>query len=242
MDLYQQKVKRELQIWKRRMTRRPSILNKLASRTQDRINRAIPEKVHQAITATIKQMVRAVLFGAEFTVPKKMIGSPDLEEREKLIRQKVDAYKHAAAAEGGITGLGGILGGLADFPLLLSIKLKLLFDIATLYGYDVSDYKERIFILQIFQLAFSSPDHRRKIFHEIENWDAFSKTIPEDIHQFDWRTFQQQYRDHIDLAKMAQLIPFVGAVVGYVVNYKLVLKLAECAMGAYRMRRKELMS
>ena len=64
----------------------------------------------------------------------------------------------------------------------------------------------------------------------------YSKTIPEDIHQFDWRTFQQEYRDHIDLAKMAQLLPFVGAVVGYVVNYKLILKLADTAMNAYRMR------
>lgn len=236
MDLYQQRVKRELQIWKRRMTRRPSVFNKLANRTQQRINRVIPEKVHTAITVTIKQMVRAVLFGAEFTTTKKRIGNSSLEERERLVLEKVDAYKHAAAAEGGITGLGGFLGGLADFPLLLGIKLKLLFDIAALYGYDVSDYKERIFILQIFQLAFSSPDHRRKIFHEIENWEAFSRTIPEDIHRFDWRTFQQQYRDHIDLAKMAQLLPFVGAVVGYVVNYKLVQRLADCAMGAYRMR------
>jgi len=56
------------------------------------------------------------------------------------------------------------------------------------------------------------------------------------MESFNWRTFQQEYRDHIDLAKMAQLIPVIGAVVGFVVNYQLMLRLGEFAMNAYRMR------
>ncbi len=60
--------------------------------------------------------------------------------------------------------------------------------------------------------------------------------LPADIHQFDWRTFQQEYRDYIDLAKLAQLIPIIGAPVGAVVNYRLLQKLGTTAMNAYRMR------
>ena len=60
--------------------------------------------------------------------------------------------------------------------------------------------------------------------------------MPNDINQFDWRNFQQEYRDYIDLAKMAQLIPGIGAVVGVVVNYKLINQLGKTAMNAYRMR------
>ena len=60
--------------------------------------------------------------------------------------------------------------------------------------------------------------------------------MPDDINQFEWRQFQQEYRDYIDLAKMAQLIPGIGAVVGIVVNYRLVKKLGYTAMNAYRMR------
>ena len=63
-----------------------------------------------------------------------------------------------------------------------------------------------------------------------------SKDLPEDIHQFDWRNFQQEYRDYIDLAKMAQLIPIIGAPVGFVVNARLIRKLGLTAMNAYRMR------
>ena len=68
------------------------------------------------------------------------------------------------------------------------------------------------------------------------NWDEQRKNLPEDINSFDWRNFQQEYRDYIDLAKMAQLVPVIGAPVGLVVNYRLMKKLGNTAMNAYRMR------
>ena len=112
----------------------------------------------------------------------------------------------------------------------------MLFDIASNYGFDVKDYKERLYILYIFQLAFSSQEHRRNVYSQIVDWDIKKEKLPDDIHQFDWRSFQQEYRDYIDLAKMAQLIPGIGAVVGVIVNYKLIQKLGVTAMNAYRMR------
>jgi hypothetical protein len=183
-------------------------------------------------------MVRAVLFGAkQTTFPPK--DEMSLQKREQTILERIEFYKRTAAAEGGLTGLGGILLGLADFPLLLGIKIKLLYEIAALYGHDINDFKERLYILYIFQLAFSSQENRREVYKNIDNWNEISSTIPEDIHQFDWRNFQQEYRDYIDLAKMAQLLPVVGAVVGFVVNYRLLNQLGETAMNAYRMRWKQ---
>lgn len=232
---YEEQAKRELLKWKRKVTRRPSLTSQLAKSAQTRINKIIPERVHQAITVTIKQMVRGVLFGASYTAPN-VDPYLNLEQREDLVRKRIDFYKNTAAAEGGVTGMGGLLLGLADFPILLGIKLKLQFDIAAFYGFDVSDFKERLYILQIFQLAFSSPEHRNKIYMTLENWEDNISSLPKNIDEFDWRTFQQEYRDHIDLAKMAQLVPVIGGVVGFVVNYRLISKLGETAMNAYRMR------
>lgn len=53
---------------------------------------------------------------------------------------------------------------------------------------------------------------------------------------FDWRIFQQEYRDYIDIAKMLQMVPGIGAVVGAYANYKLMDKLGNTAMNAYRLR------
>lgn len=235
MDFYQQQIHSELSRWQKEMLRRPSIMNWLSKGMQTKINSWIPEKVHKAITVTIKQMIRGVLFGAKHTTAKPVVGQ-SLQEREAAVEKKIDVYKTTAAVEGGITGAGGILLGLADFPILIGIKLKLLFDIAALYGFDVDDYKERVYLLHIFELAFSSHEHRRNVYLKMVDWEKKSKELPSDIHQFDWRNFQQEYRDYIDLAKMAQLVPVIGAPVGAVVNSRLIRKLGFTAMNAYRMR------
>jgi len=235
MTLYERKIAEELAAWQKQMLQRPSLLNNLSKRIQTKINTWIPEKVHQAITTTIKQMIRGVLFGAKHTTAKPM-ETDSLQKREIAVEERIEFYRNTAAVEGGITGAGGLLLGLADFPILIGIKLKLLFDIASIYGFNVDDYKERVYLLHIFQLSFSSHVHRKKIFLEMTDWDIKSKALPEDIHQFDWRNFQQEYRDYIDLAKMAQLIPVIGAPVGVIVNYRLIKKLGVTAMNAYRMR------
>ena len=238
MHTYNVQAITELKSWQKKMQRKPSFTNRLAKELQTKMNSLLPEKVHRAITVAIKQMVRAVLFGAGITTAKPN-AEDRLEIKETAIRERIKMYRTTAAAEGGITGAGGILLGLADFPLLVGIKLKLLFDIAALYGFDIKDYKERIYILYIMQLAFSSQEERRNVYVKIENWQLHAQQLPDDINQFDWRTFQQEYRDYIDLAKMAQLIPVIGAPVGIVVNYRLIKKLGETAMNAYRMRLQE---
>ena len=235
INAYDESVKVELKAWQKKMLKRPSFFNKLSKRVQTKINSWIPEKVHTVITATIKQMIRGVLFGAKLTTSEVQVGI-SLRDREDAVRKKIEAYRNTAAIEGGITGAGGILLGLADFPILLGIKLKLLFDIASLYGFRVNDYKERVYILHIFELAFSSDQHRKNVYLKMTDWDTKSKTLPPDINQFDWRSFQQEYRDYIDLAKMAQLIPLIGAPVGVIVNSRLLKKLGTTAMNAYRMR------
>ncbi|HVF82020.1 MAG TPA: EcsC family protein [Flavisolibacter sp.] len=232
---YEEQVLSELWQWQKKMQRKPSLLNKLSKGVQVKINSYIPEKVHKAITATLKQMIKGVLFGAKFTT-RKPVAVNSLQTTEEAVEKLIKNYRTTAAAEGGITGAGGILLGLADFPILLGIKLKMLFDIAALYGFDVKDYKERVYLLHVFELAFSSQQHRRIIYARMNNWEVQKLALPDDMNQFDWRSFQQEYRDYIDLAKMAQLIPGIGAVVGIVVNYKLINQLGETAMNAYRMR------
>ena len=235
MNAYDESVSTELRAWQKKMLRKPSLFSSLSKRMQSKINSWIPEKVHTAMTATIKQMIRGVLFGAKHTAPEVLIGV-SLRDREDAVRKKIDAYRNTAAIEGGITGAGGILLGLADFPILIGIKLKLLFDIASLYGFNVYDYKERVYILHIFELAFSSDQHRKNVYLKMTDWETKRNSLPPDINQFDWRSFQQEYRDYIDLAKMAQLVPLIGAPVGVIVNSRLIKKLGLTAMNAYRMR------
>lgn len=235
MTPYEKVVRAELTRWQLAMQKPPSAFGRLSTSMQRRINRIIPQRVHTIITTAIKQMTRAVLFGAEYLTRQPTLGL-SLPERDAAVAGRIDFYRKAGAAEGGVTGAGGFVLALADFPLLLSLKMKMLFDIAALYGYSVSDYRERVYILYVFQLAFSSQERRQQVYQHIATWPEHSRQLPEDINQFDWLRFQQEYRDYIDLAKMAQLIPGIGAAVGIIVNYRLVNQLGRTAMNAYRMR------
>jgi len=233
---YEEKAYHELELWKKKFLKEPSLFDKVSKGLQNRVNKIIPEKVHQGITIAIEKMVKAVLFGARYTTAAPRQDS-SLQLREAFVKERIEFYRKTASAEGALTGAGGFLLGMAEFPVLIGIKLKMLFDIAAIYGYDVKDYRERLYILYIFQLAFSSQQARNRVFHQIADWNEFVKSLPDDAEKFDWRSFQQEYRDYIDLAKMAQLIPLVGAAVGAVVNYKLINKLGETAMNCYRMRK-----
>jgi hypothetical protein len=230
---YERLARQELLRWQESMQAPPGLLGSLTGRVQRRLNDVIPERAHRAITAIIERMTRAMLAGSSYTTAPPLAAGT-LQERERRVAERIEFFRRAAAAEGGVTGAGGIFLGLADFPLLLTLKLKLLFEIAALYGYSGEEYTERLYLLYIFQLAFSNAEHRRDVFAKLPNWHAQPK--PSSIDAFDWRTFQQQYRDYIDIAKLAQLLPVVGTPVGAVVNYRLLRKLGDTAINAYRMR------
>lgn len=232
MNEYELKAYDEILAWKRKLLKPSSVLNRMSKKVQAKINGYIPEKVQNAITAAIKNMVQATLTGSQWITKKNQASGLTLEEKDRLVTEKLSNYRKTAVVEGAGTGAGGILLGLADFPLLLTIKMKFLFDAASIYGFDTKNYEERIFILQVFKLAFSSDDVRDETFAVIENWDAHKQEFLE----MDWEEFQQEYRDYLDFAKTLQLMPGIGAPVGAVVNYNLLDRLGETTKNCYRLR------
>ena len=235
MDTYNKRAEKQLKKWKEKCYKKPSLIDKTAKEAQNKVNELLPKKYHQMMTEAIKNMTRIVLAGSKYTT-----GRPHenllLIERDDFLKEKTKSYSKVAMIEGAGTGAGGIFLGIADFPLLLSIKIKFLYEIAAIYGFDTADYRERLYILHIFQLAFSSKEKTKEVLVHMENWDDYVKILPQDLGEFDWKTFQQEYRDYIDLAKLLQLVPGIGAIVGAYVNAKFINRLSLTAMYAYHMR------
>lgn len=232
MNEYELKIYHEIILWKRKILKKSPFLQRVSKKAQGKMNELIPAKAHQIITDSIKQMVKALLVGSYITTKKENRAGSTLMEKDKMAAEKLSFYRKTATLEGAGTGAGGIFLGLADFPLLLSIKMKYLSETATIYGFNPEKLEERIFILHVFSLAFSSDEKRLETFEVIENWEE-SKQNYEDM---DWQSFQQEYRDHIDFIKMLQLVPGIGAVVGAYANYNLLDSLGEVAMNCYRLR------
>jgi hypothetical protein len=85
-------------------------------------------------------------------------------------------------------------------------------------------------------VAFSGKEKCTQSYHQLLHWEEKRFKLPTQMNDFDWRSFQQEYRDYIDLAKLLQLVPGIGAVVGAYANHRLVHKLGDTAKNAYRMR------
>src|SRR5690606_34706569 len=104
----------------------------------------------------------------------------NLRNTEEAVLRRIKGHKLTASAEGGLTGAGGLLWSIADFPILLGIKIKLLQDIAALYGRNGNDVHEKLFLLLVLQMAFSSQKISRETLYHIIHFEQFRSQLPID--------------------------------------------------------------
>ncbi|MGY4690480.1 EcsC family protein [Salibacterium sp. K-3] len=237
MNDYEKMALEEAEIWLRRLKKPPGLTQSTAGKVQNRLNRVIPGSFHRAMGRAVKQMTEGVLTGSDYLPNRNTTAAESLQEADRRLEELIPVYQKGAAAEGAGTGAGGFLLGAADFPLLLGFKMRFLFSAAMIYGMDVNDFRNRLYLLHIFQAAFSSAEKRRETAGRLETWEDYAKEKPrkmEVAEEWDWTSFQQEYRDHIDLVKLLQLMPGFGAVVGAAANHHLLAQLGEAAKQGYR--------
>ena len=235
---YEEHLRGELERWQKKMLKPSGLFEKGSKAFQTRVNALLPKKIQDALTVTIKGLVKGVLFSLDYIPKGKAEANLELIERDRRALDLLKTYKRLAAAEGAGTGAGGIMLGLADFPALIAIKMKFLFELAHIYGYSTKDYRERLYLLFVFQLTFSSQEKRPNLFYKLSHWEESVEEYPEvkALEHFDWEQFQREYRDAIDLRKMLQMLPGIGAVVGAWANYGLLEDLGHVGMNCFRLR------
>lgn len=239
LTVYEQQMAKLLIRWEKELTKPPGRLEKTSKAVQMRVNRVIPEKVHTTITTAVKGIVQTALFSMDYIPKNEPLSFLSLAMRDHKAEELISFYKKLAAAEGAGAGAGGILLGIADFPILIGIKMKFLFELAHVYGHSTLDYRERLFILHVFQIAFSSQNKKPTLYRTIAEWAETTQNLPSAAsyaQHINWRQLQQEYRDTIDFRKMLQLVPGIGAVVGAWANYGLLEELGQAGMNCYRLR------
>lgn len=241
MEPYEKRVRLSLQRWQGEMKwQRTGPLRKWSLHWQRKLDGLIPSQVHDAMAQGIRIGISSLLSGISLiSIDNRSLKQSltPLEERDTQFRPLLDKYKKWAAAEGAGTGAGGLILAAIDFPALISIKLKFLQEVAMLYGFDIRDKSERVFLLRVFQLAFSSPEQRRSNFAKIEHWEKTSlrsrQTVAESIM---WRDFYMDYKQYIEFRKLLQILPGIGAVIGAWANHSLMDDLGKAAKHAYQLR------
>ena len=224
-----------LQAWLKVEMKNANFLDRTADRIQKVFQNLMPSQINAAITKGMEGFTRVVMSGSGIMLPKTE-GDVSIEDAEALAEKAIQNYVHMGMISGAGTSAGGILTGLLDLPLLMSFKIKLIFEIGSHYGYDLKDPRERYYALLIFSEAFSSPVRKKEHLQALIEFESKRETLKEPLEKIDWKGFQQEYRDYIDLAKLLQFIPGIGIVIGAGVNRQLMLQLGKTATKAYELR------
>lgn len=164
-----------------------------------------------------------------------------LEELDPLARSHFTSNMILAAVEGGGTGLGGLVLIAADIPLLFTINLRMIQQIAACYGFVLSGPAYRPLVLSVFNVAATGGRESKS--SAVREVSVAAAAFANEL-EYKGRvrgSFKDQNR-HVPREivknllgrKLAQAIPIAGAAVGAGVNYWFTQETANAAYMLFR--------
>jgi len=167
----------------------------------------------------------------------------DLKVVDHAIGFLAAKYKGLALAEGAATGAVGLPGIPADVAALITLNLRAIGEYATYCGFDVTLQPERLFIMNTLGYASSPTDASKqvamaqlvKIAQEVakrRTWAELQKSTFTKVIQ----TLAKSLSVRLTKAKLAQVIPVTGALVGGGFNAYYTSKVCDAAFYLYRER------
>ncbi|MBP1153386.1 MULTISPECIES: EcsC family protein [unclassified Paenibacillus] len=174
-------------------------------------------------------MARALTLGDVSNLP--------LEAMDRAADELSKGSARLATAQGATTGFGGIFTLAVDIPAVLGLSLKVLQELAIVYGYDPKEKTERIFIIKCLQFASSDIVGKKAVLEELADFGS-ERRHNEAISQLQgWREVVAAYRDNFGWKKLFQMVPIAGMIFGAVLNRGTLQDVAEAGKMLYRKRR-----
>jgi hypothetical protein len=152
-------------------------------------------------------------------------------------------YTALAAAEGTATGLAGLAGIVPDLVALVSLNLRAAGEYATYCGFDVNNPEERLYALDMLNFV-AEPSNKAKDVTLAPAVKAASRAARiqsmQTLEQMGLSTAIERAARALGLkltgAKMAQVVPVTGAVIGGGFNAYYTAKVCTTARHLYRER------
>ena len=162
---------------------------------------------------------------------------------DKVIGWLDTKYKGVALVEGAATGAAGLPGIPADIVALITLNLRAIGEYGTYCGFDTTSQHERLFAMNVLGLA-SSPSDASKTIAMAQlvriAQDVGKKKTWKDLESYTFVKIIQNIAKVIGVrltkAKLAQVVPVTGAIVGGGFNSYYTSKVCEAAFYLYRER------
>lgn len=195
-------------------------------------------------------LVRGVLQGMD-----RAIGTPqlikfdhdltDLKACHDAAERVAIATRAISGTTGAASGIGGILTMGLDIPATIALALRCIRDTGRAYGYDGKGARERLFRLQILELAsLNDRDQKAERIAVLEAGIAADGSLTE-ISTDDIEPIIEQAVERVSRAlaialfrrRVGAVVPLVGSVIGGAVNVSFQGDVGEAARFAFQERR-----
>ena len=167
----------------------------------------------------------------------------DLEQVDAVIKGLERKYTVLAAVEGGVTGLAGAAGLVPDLIALVSINLRASGEYATYCGFDIAEPKERLYALELLDEVADSKDHTKDITiaPAVRTASKVARTQGTQVlEQMGIMNAIERAARALGIkltsAKLAQVVPVTGAVIGAGFNAVYTTNVCKAAHFLYRER------
>ena len=258
----EQRVLKESELFFQRPSGRVQKFLGKIGRPLDFLLKSSPQKFQDSVTGAIHGVLSTVAEGAEagssekalvdelcelvgFELqPWKRIYTIDVALLDGVAQNKLKSAKHLATVQGGVTGVTGAPGLIADVPTLYFLLFRIVHQIAICYGHPATNPAERRYLLQVVNVGHHLELRERRCalmeLEEIEDEIYHRGATTEDLQRAMLaKTVQllaRKLTSTLLQRKAAQTVAFVGGAVGAVINRQLVEDVGLTAIHAYRRR------
>ena len=224
--------------------------------------KASPQKFQNGVTSAIHGVLTTVADGAEAgsseaalidqmcqdlgweLQPWERIFEADFQILEKVAQQKLKAAKNFAVVQGGVTGVTGAPGLLADIPSLYFLLFRVVHQVAICMGFPAHTPAEKRYLLQVVNVGHHLElRDRRCALLELEQLESELELKSESAEDLQRTMLAKSVQilagklaSTLLQRKAAQSVAFVGGAVGAIINRQLMEDVGLTAMHAYRRR------
>ena len=222
--------------------------------TPSRLGRGIERLTHpfgKALASVVpNRIVEAVLKGLD-----RAVGAPqlvrfdhdpaNLDAAHRAARTVSRTARTVSATTGAAAGLGGALSMGADIPATIAIALRTIRDTGRAYGYAGDGPAEKLFRLQILELAaLDDPDLRRQRIADLEaaigdngdlvgaDHEHITPVVDQAVERISRAIAFASFR-----SRAGMIVPLIGSVVGGIVNSSFQNDVGKAARFAFQARR-----
>jgi hypothetical protein len=219
-----------------------------------RLGRGIEQLTHpfgKALANVVpKRLVEGVLKGLDQAVAMPQLvefdhDPNDIKAANSAAKRVARAARGISASTGVVAGLGGALSMSADIPATIGIALRVIRDTGRAYGFEGQGPAEKLFRLQILELAaLDNSEERSERIAELERGIGSDGALEHAEHETIVPVVDQVV-ERISRAiafasfrsRAGMLVPIAGSVVGGLVNSSFQNDVAKAARFAFQARK-----